>query len=331
MKMYYCPYCLSLIPEGERCPVCGQAAGDYAPSFYHLPPGTILAGRYLLGGVLDEDKCWISYLSRDLRLNKKMVVTELQPVFLAYRPAACLDVLLFNPKRDKPLYNEANLKFLSEALAAARIEDRPAVIGIRDIFPANQTSYYVTDYEGLPLKDYIKKRGGLIPPEELFPMAEPLFGALAAFHREGRYGAEFSPEKLRVENGRLRIPAFCWDPVDWLFKETLDEYVDRLIVPSYFALEKVSGRSGIGPWTDVYALCATLYYCLTGKEPPQVTERITEDPLLPPGKLGLRLTARQEEALLKGLCIQPRCRFQSIEELHAALYGAPGLEREGSV
>ena len=79
-------------------------------------------------------------------------------------------------------------------------------------------------------------------------------------------------------------------------------------------------RKGQGPWTDVYALSATIYYCLTGKVPPQSLDRILEDELIPPRDLGVELSPEQQDALLRGMEIQPRRRYQTVEELHAGLY-----------
>src|SRR5699024_8961292 len=87
----------------------------------------------------------------------------------------------------------------------------------------------------------------------------------------------------------------------------------------YAPIEQYQYR-GQGPWTDVYSLCATIYFCLTGKTPPQAIDRMCEDELIPPRQLGVNITEEQEQALLFGKGIRPRRRFQSVDELHAALY-----------
>lgn len=83
---------------------------------------------------------------------------------------------------------------------------------------------------------------------------------------------------------------------------------------------------GQGPWSDLYSLCATIYYCLTGRVPPAALERDKDqdrelDPLLPPNQLGANLTSRQEWALIKGMALRVQDRWQTIRDLYGALYG----------
>ena len=70
----------------------------------------------------------------------------------------------------------------------------------------------------------------------------------------------------------------------------------------------------------MYALAATIYYCLTGRKPPQAMDRLVEDELVPPRNLGVDLTEKQERALLRGLSTMQSRRYRSMEEFHTALY-----------
>lgn len=79
-------------------------------------------------------------------------------------------------------------------------------------------------------------------------------------------------------------------------------------------------HKGQGPWTDVYGLSATIYYCLTGKTPPQALDRLMDDEIIMPRRLGVDLTEKQEKALLRGMGIKQHQRFRTVEELHTALY-----------
>lgn len=61
----FCPYCLSPVQPGTACPACGRDWEAYQPSSHHIPPGSLLHGRYRVGRVLGEGGFGITYLGRD--------------------------------------------------------------------------------------------------------------------------------------------------------------------------------------------------------------------------------------------------------------------------
>lgn len=286
-----------------------------------LPSGVVLQERYRIERLLKNDGVVLSYLGRDLRREEDVTVAEFAPFTLARREGASLTPAGAGPEAGL-LYTKGLARFLSEALAAARVERHPAVIGVGDLFRANDTGYYVTDYaERRSLRAYLEQRGGRVPPEELFPMAEPLFGALAAFHRAGRYGVEFSPKKIMVENGELRLPAFHWGGEEFKDDQNSGSFPPSPFVP----LERIVFDKKRGPWTDVYSLAALLSYCLTGAEPPDAIERLgMPEPDFP----GAALTPGQKAAMSKALESKAENRFQSPEEMRVALYAPASEERK---
>jgi tetratricopeptide (TPR) repeat protein len=80
-----------------------------------------------------------------------------------------------------------------------------------------------------------------------------------------------------------------------------------------------SGRQG--PWTDVYAITATLYKVITGQSPPDALDRLERDTLVPPSQLEVDIPPAAEQALLKGLAVKATDRFQTIQDFQAALLG----------
>ena len=198
----------------------------------------------------------------------------------------------------------------------AKMDKRPEIVSVRDFFEENETAYIVMEYvDGTNFKTWVNQRGGGIPPEELLPILEPLFGALSAMHAQGLIHRDISPDNLMLEQGAVRLLDFgC-------AREATSGTTTMTIAlkHGYAPIEQYQYR-GQGPWTDVYSLCATIYFCLTGKTPPQAIDRMCEDELIPPRQLGVNITEEQEQALLFGMGIRPRRRFQSVDELHAALY-----------
>lgn len=316
MEKYFCPYCMSTVKSGEPCPVCGLTSGAYTPLPHHLPPGTVLMDRYLVGRVLGEGGFGITYIGCDLRLELKVAIKEYFPTDKATRHAQTSLTVSSYIGAAAGGYTAGKERFLNEARTMARMDKQPQIVSVRDFFEANNTAYIVMEYvDGTTFKELVSQRGGRIPPAELLPMMEPLFTALSAVHERGLIHRDISPDNLMLENGALRLLDFGCARESSRGTETMTIALKH----GYAPIEQYQHK-GQGPWTDVYGLAATLYYCLTGKTPPQALDRLCEDELILPRKLGVVLTERQEKALLYGMGIRPRRRFQSVEEFRTALY-----------
>ncbi|MCD7829119.1 MAG: serine/threonine protein kinase, partial [Clostridiales bacterium] len=310
-----CPYCLTRLTTGGRCPNCGLTDGVCLSAPHHLPLGTVLNDRYLVGRALGEGGFGVTYLGYDRCLGTRVAVKEYFPVDLATRTGSGLAVL----PRTGPCGQEYDLglkRFLTEARTMARMEKQPQIVLVRDYFESNGTAYIAMEYvEGTSFVRLVEQWGGRIPTRELLPLVDPLFSALQAVHQAGLIHRDISPDNLMVERGVVRLLDFGCAREATQGSETLTVALKR----GYAPIEQYQCK-GQGPWTDVYALSATLYFCLTGRVPPPSLDRVLEDELVSPRVLGADLTAGQEAALLKGLAGRPRRRYQSVEELHAGLY-----------
>lgn len=311
----YCPWCMSLISGDGSCSVCGSAPESYNPLPHHLPPGTVLSDRYLIGRVLGEGGFGITYTGLDLHLEIKVAIKEYYPITCAARNAsASLQVTGFVGASSKN-FETGKQKFLNEAQIMTKMEKNQVIVGARDFFEQNNTAYIVMEYiEGITLRELVRQRGGKIPSEELLPLLEPLFHGLSMMHGYGLIHRDISPDNLMLENGRIRLLDFGCAREASQGTETM-----TIALKQGFAPVEQYQQRGQGPWTDLYALCATIYFCLTGITPPQALDRIAGDELVPPGKLGIKLPKEQEKALLKGMRLQPKRRFSDAEELWEAL------------
>ena len=316
MEKRYCPYCMSPIAEGESCPACGRLAEGYEPLPHHLPAGTVLTDRYLLGAVIGEGGFGITYIGLDLLLKIKVAIKEYYPRDRAIRTSAVTTVVNSFTGNAGKGYEKGKRRFIEEARIMARMEKQSAIVGVRDFFESNNTAYIVMEFvEGATLSQLVERRGGRILPAELLGMVEPLFGALSDLHGMGLIHRDISPDNIMLEKGAMRLLDFgCARDM-----EASDETLNITLRHGYAPVEQYR-NSGQGPWTDVYALSATLYYCLTGIVPPQSLERLMEESLVLPNKIGVPLSELEERALLWGMGIQPKDRPQSIEQLYGALY-----------
>lgn len=307
---------------GEACPSCVLPAGSYTPAVYHLPPGTVLKERYLIGRALGEGGFGITYIGCDLRLKMRVAIKEYFPKDKASRVSKDSLRLCCYASSAASRYADGKKLFLREALTLAKMDKQSVIVGVRDFFEENNTAYIVMEYvDGTTFKDLTAHRGGRIPPAELLALMEPLFSALIAMHARGLIHRDISPDNLMLENGRIRLLDFgCAREA-----HDGDTTLTATMKQGYAPVEQYQNK-GQGPWTDVYGLCATVYYCLTGVKPPQAVDRLVEDELIPPRKLGVALTERQEQAILRGMDVRPRRRFQSMRDLHDALYEISGAE-----
>lgn len=316
LEKEYCIYCMNPILDGGICPVCGLKHGAYVPEAYHLPPGTMLAGRYLVGRALGGGGFGITYLGFDIRLELKVAIKEYFPTDNASRLSDRSPEVSCYMGNASRRYEERKQKFLREARTMARLEKLHAVVGVRDFFEEYNTAYIVMEYiEGTTLRELAAQKGGRIPAEVLFPMLEPLFCELDVMHEQGLIHRDISPDNLMLEMGQIRLLDFGCAREAGSATETM-----TIALKSGFAPIEQYQHKGQGPWTDVYAFSATIYYCLTGKVPEHSIDRICRDELIAPGRLGVELGVEQEKALLYGMGIRPRRRYQSMKALHDALY-----------
>lgn len=313
-----CPYCLSPVQSGAPCPACGRDWEGYQPASHHLPPGSLLQERYQLGRALGEGGFGITYLGWDTVLKRKVAVKEYFPTFLVSREVSLTLDVTCHTSGNQPTYEKGREQFLREAKTMARLDSIPEIVQVLDHFPEHNTAYIVMEFlEGRTLKEVVAQSGP-IPADTMLALLEPVLRAMEAMHQAGVIHRDISPDNLmELKDGTVKLMDFgCARD----FQSGLTETIT--LKHGFAPREQYSGRDQ-GPWTDVYALCATVYYCLTGKVPPRATLRGEEeqDPMIHPRQLGADLIEEQERALLRGLSPKVENRWHSAAELYAALYG----------
>ena len=318
-----CPYCMSPVQPGSPCPACGRNWERYQPASHHLPPGSLLQDRYQLGRALGEGGFGITYLGWDTVLKRKVAVKEYFPTFLVSREVSLTLDVTCHTSGNQPTYEKGREQFLREAKTMAKLDSIPEIVQVLDHFPEHNTAYIVMEFlEGRTLKEVVAQTGP-IPTQTMLALLEPVLRAMEAMHHAGVIHRDISPDNLmELKDGTVKLMDFgCARD----FQSGLTETIT--LKHGFAPREQYSGRDQ-GPWTDVYAMCATVYYCLTGQVPARATLRGEEeqDPLLPPRQLGIDLTEEQELALLRGLAPKAENRWHSAADLYAALYGRT-LER----
>jgi serine/threonine protein kinase len=313
-----CMSCFAqLEAEGGICPICGydEATQDVLP--HQLRPRTILNGKYLLGKVLGEGGFGITYIGWDLNLDIKVAIKEYYPNGIVTRDGTTTVFPYTGGKTES--FTSGRDRFIKEAKNLAKFYSLPGIVSVKDYFPENGTAYIVMEFvEGKTLKAILAESGGKLPVAQVLNYMKPVIRSLHEVHSAGMIHRDISPDNIIItKEGNSKL-------IDFGAARGISEEQQSLSVllkPGFAPLEQYQTRGVQGAWTDIYALCATIYRAITGVIPDEAMERIQRDALQPPRAFGAVMTQKQENAILKGLAVHQTDRFLSVMELYGELYG----------
>ena len=287
---------------------------------YSLQRNTGLIGRYVIQKVLGQGGFGITYLGIDKLYGNKVAIKEYYPQKIAMRKAQYEDVVTVTSIEEKNNYNKGKKRFLDDAQVMARFNKNEGIVKILDFFEANNTAYIVMEYlEGITLKQYLGKYG-VLQFRNLIEMMLPLLEALIEIHSQGLIHRDISPDNIMVQhNGKLKLMDFgaARD-----YTESGNKSLTVILKPGYAPPEQYQTHGVQGPWTDIYALCATIYKCLTGITPPDAIARVMDDKFKEPDQLDGKLSPDIKKILWKGMNIFPEERYQDIVEFGEDVYDA---------
>ncbi|MCM1286993.1 MAG: extracellular solute-binding protein [Clostridium sp.] len=310
------------IPNGQEnengvCPYCGFAEGTKPKEIYHLYPGMRLRDRYIIGTVLGFGGFGITYKAWDENLNTVVAIKEYYPTGQVQRIPGERVVILYGGQRRKEYFSGLS-RFLDEARNMAKFHDNPNIVHVDDFFEENNTAYIVMEFlDGISLKDFLKQEGGTIDYEMAVEITMSIIDALRQIHREGIIHRDISPDNIFLcQGGKIKL-------IDFGAARFSDEEkeVTRSIIlkPGFAPPEQYQSKSKQGPWTDIYALSATLYRCITGVLPDESVNRVVEDNLDTPIKLNPAIPEYISTTIMKGMALNSELRFRSVDELKKAL------------
>ena len=286
-----------------------------AEAQFWLSPGTIVGRRYEIQDVLGIGGYGITYRGIDSHLERFVAIKEFFPSFWAARfVERGLDIHCLAGMEGN--YAKGKERFLDEARTLVQLSSIPAIVRVNDYFEENGTAYLVMDFlDGKHLKQVADGFGGRIPADVLLPVMEPVILALKQVHAKGMIHRDISPDNIMMlEDGSVRLIDFG------NARDTTDDRSMTMAMKQGFAAPEQYRSKGQGSWTDVYGICATMYYCLTGKLPPQALERLTGAPFPTPREMGVQIDPEKEQVILEGLELYVNRRIQNMEDLHERLY-----------
>lgn len=255
----------------------GGVECDIAPK--ELPAGTLLHG-YELMRPLGAGGFGVTYLARETCLARPVVIKESFPDTFCYRQSGTLDVCLNSPENDSARHEWARGNFLREARLLATL-DHPCIAKVYSYFEEHRTAYYVTEFIngkslGALAEEYAACRLS-IPQDALLGLMVRLLDALDYMHGKKLLHRDIKPDNILINRQGF--------PVIIDFGAARESYGDLsanfVESPGFTPPEQLKEGGNQGPWTDLYALGATLYYILTGTCLPACHQRVLYDTAQP--------------------------------------------------
>ncbi len=315
-----CPGCMAVLDEPDLpCPLCGFDKTTYAPSPRSLRPFTILSGKYLVGKVIGEGGFGITYIGFNLDTELPVAIKEYFPSELATRDITAGNALSIFAGESQQLYKEGLEKYLREARNLTMFSDLPGIVTVKDFFYENETAYIIMEYiNGITLKQHLIKVGGRMSQSEVTKMMKPVLESMIKIHETGMIHRDISPDNIMItKNNQIKLTDFGAARV---FNGEDNKSITVVLKRGYAPEEQYRVKGVQGPWTDVYALCATMYKMITGITPQEALERIIEDNVEPLSKFDKDIWPEIDYAIMKGLSLRAQDRFQNVGELVDALY-----------
>lgn len=316
-----CLGCMQEINTDDiKCPHCGFDPNAYKVNPRCLRLGTKLAGKYIIGRVIGEGGFGITYIGWDEKLELPIAIKEFFPPKIASRDTTTGNntIYMFD-HADEKSFEEGMRRSVKEARSMSKLEAYEGIVSIRDFFNENKTAYIIMEYvDGETLKEYLKENEKM-EPEDVLKVMKPVMKALEQMHRTGMIHRDISPDNIMIRrDGQVKLIDFGAARVA---QEEDEKSLTVMLKRGFSPEEQYRSKGHQGPWTDIYALCATMYYMLTGVIPPESMERVLEDKYVSLKEYDIELDTKIADAIDKGLCVLTKNRYQSMSDLIHDIYG----------
>ncbi len=324
--MKRCYHCFRSIEDDALfCPYCGGEAITKPKEPIHLAPGTVLAGRYIIGAFVGAGGFGIVYKAWDTKLEIVVAVKEFFTSQIMTRAEGVQSVIINKKKQDEYMFRKE--RFLAEARNMAKFGTHRNIPNVYEFFEANNTAYIVMELlVGMPLNRYLEQCGGRIDPDFALYITNEVGNALMALHKEGIIHRDVAPDNIFICSGKDIVIKLMDFGAAKLADET-DKVIDIILKPGYSPAEQYDKINRIGTWSDVYALGATLYLLLTGEKPEESTNRKAAlenhlpDPVVPLNAINPMISENISNTVLRALSVEIQWRLKSVSEFLNALNG----------
>ena len=300
-------------------------------------PVEYLLDEYRIEAVLGVGGFGVTYKALDTHLNTWVAIKEYFPVEWSFRDA---DGVTVHPNT-QGMGSIANARisdyqwgmerFLEEARVLAQIQ-HPYVVRVKRYFRANGTAYIVMDYEeGQPLSAILTD-GETLTEEEVRGLLEDVVPALRAVHEHGYLHRDIKPANLYVRTRDQRVILIDFGAARFTVGRQ-SQSITSMVTPGYSPPEQYTTRNDrYGIWTDIYALGAVLYRCVTGQTPTDAADRLLDDHMEPAVEAGAgRYSTNLLNVIDRALAVRPEHRYRDMAEMEAALDSLSAIDTDETV
>lgn len=281
-----------------------------------LPAGTELNSKYEVIKVIGEGGFGITYFGHNKVLDFPVAIKEYYPKGYASRTVSQNLNVTITDNTKNAYFDKWKMKFLTEARMLAKFANLPGIVNVYDFFEQNGTAYIIMEYlDGITLKNYVETNGPM-DTSTFFKRLIPVLTSLEKIHKQGLIHRDISPDNLMLMNdGFLKLFDFG---AAREYSDATQQNFSVIIKPCFAPEEQYRSKGVQGPWTDVYSICATIYFSITGVVPDDSLQRAFSDELKKPSELGVRISPKIEATLLKGMSVRSTDRFDSVMPLVCA-------------
>lgn len=320
-KQNYCMSCMEPMGKNtDTCPKCGFQISSYPMSARYLKPGTIINDRYLTGCTVSENSFCVTYMGMDLTEKKKKIIKEYFPSSCASRADKDSDktAVKVNPEKET-LFKEGLSDYISQFKKLKELGSLDGVSHVTDILEAMGTAYAVCDFfDGKPLKKIIKSPENKFSSKQMFAVMKPLVNSLITLHKENIFHGAINPFNILISEDMKNVclTGFgIYGVNDNCTKFGLNAKEGFTPIEEYTEF-----KGNIGGWTDIFGICSTIYFGITGTVPEDAPDRTVSDDIKAPSEMGIAISENKEAALMQGLEVYERDRFKAVRALYNALY-----------
>lgn len=311
--MSLCMGCMQELNGSVICPNC-HFDNSEVQSAPFLPFGTELAGRYVTGTGLETNGESTRYIAFDKQTGDVVIVSEFLPIGLFSRDEGQTELKVNYD--DRLAFNKLRDEFISYFRIISELKDLSALTNIVDVFEENNTAYAIEEKEDLiPFEEYIERSNGHLDWDIARPLFMPVISALEALHKRGVGHYAVAPKNLFITaSGKIRMAGYATEN-----ERKRGTALKSQLFSGAAAPEQYEDNFPLDDITDIYGLCSTLFYALTGHLPKSAVERLKDSRLLMSTSTVKSLPPHVVSALANGLQVQRENRITDFDELRSQL------------